>query len=201
MINKLMKKTIYILALACGFSSIALGQQSLWTLNYEISVPTGDTRDYISKTSFRGASFEGRGFVSDVVSVGGWISWEVFKERLDGATFQGNGVDVTGTQVRYLNMMPVLVTSHYYFGDFSGVTPYAGGGVGAYRSLQRTEIGLVALSNDNWHVGFAPEVGVFLPVNYSSGVNLSVKYNYAAESNGSSYSYVSFNIGIAWLDF
>ena len=155
----------------------------------------------VNNASFRGGSFEGRGFVSDQISVGGWISWEVFKERLDNVTYNGNGVDVTGTQVRYINMLPILVTSHYYMGDFAEVTPYFGGGLGAYRSLQRTEIGLVAFSNDNWHFGFAPEIGAFLPLSYSSGLNLAVKYHVATKTKGSSYSYLSFMIGLAWLDF
>ena len=196
-----MKRLLITLAITAAFASGSYAQSSLFGLHYNMSLPIGDTKDYIQEFSFRGASFEGRGFVSDQVSIGGWASWEVFKERLDNATFNGNGVDVTGTQVRYLNMLPLLVTSHYYLGDFSTPTAYFGAGVGAYRSLQRTEVGLVAISNDNWHFGFAPEIGVWIPLDFSTGLNIATKFHYATKSNDSQYTYVSFIIGLSWMDF
>jgi len=195
-------KRIYLALIAIFVMPVTLmAQQSMFNINWDISFPVGETSDYISNTSFRGVSFEGRGFVGDQFSVGGWISWDVFKEKKSNETYNGDGVSVTGTQVRYLNMMPILLTGHYYLGTLDTATPYFGLGLGAIRSLQRTEIGLVAFQNDNWHLGLAPEIGIFIPANYNMGFNLAVKYQYAAKSNDSSYSYVSVILGFSFLDY
>jgi opacity protein-like surface antigen len=198
-----MKRIILIFTIALSLGSIsAFGQVALWNLNYEVSFPTGETVDYIGSASFRGGAIEGRGLISENISIGGWVSWEVFFEKLDQSTYNRGGLDVTGVQVRYLNMVPVLVTSHYYFGDFSGATPYLGLGTGAYKIEQRTEMGLIAVVDKNWHFGFTPEFGAFIPVNTDFGLNVSARYNYAIKSNDSiNYSYLSLSIGFAFLEW
>ena len=180
----------------------AFSQVALWNLNYEISFATGETGDFIGTTSFRGGAIEGRGLISEKVSIGGWVSWEVFNEKLDQATYNLEGIDITGVQVRYLNVIPVLVTGHYYLGDFSGVTPYLGLGTGAYKIEQRTEMGLVAIVDDGWHFGFTPEIGAFIPVNTDFGMNVSARYNYAIKNNDSiNFSYLSLTLGFAFLEW
>ncbi len=194
-------KKISILLILAALPFVTMAQLSMFNINYSMSVPLGETSDYIGKTSFRGASFEGRSFVQDNLSVGGYIGWNVFNETKYDADYSGNGVDVHGTQFRYLNILPLQVITHYYFGTFEGVTPYAGIGVGATHSLQRVEIGFVAFENNNWHLGLSPEVGIYIPINYNVGFNISARYDYAVKSNNSSYSNLTFNIGFSFLDY
>jgi len=195
-----MKKVL--LTLIITFTGYTVySQTSLWNLNYEISFTTGETGDFISTTSFRGGAIEGRGFVSDNISIGGWFSWEVFNEKIEAATYNLDGIDITGVQVRYLNIIPLLVTGHYYFGDLDGPTPYLGLGTGAYKIEARREMGLIAIVDSNWHYGFTPEFGAFIPISYDVGLNLSVRYTYAIKTNNSiNYSYLSLAIGLAFLD-
>ena len=196
-----MKKTsIVFIFLAVPFISMA--QLSLFNLNYSMSVPLGETSDYIGNTSFRGASFEGRAFLNDNISVGGYIGWNVFDETKHNADYSGQGVDVHGTQFRFLNLLPIQVIGHYYLGgDFEKITPYVGLGAGTTHSLQRVEIGLVAFENNNWHLSFSPEVGVYIPINYNVGFNVSARYDYAVKSNDYTYSNLTFNIGFSFLDY
>jgi len=194
-------KRISIILIFAAVPFISEAQLSMFNINYSMSVPLGETSDFIGNTSFRGASFEGRAFVQDNLSVGGYIGWTVFNETKDGADYSADGVDVHGTQFRFLNVLPIQVVTHYYFGTFEGVTPYAGIGVGTTHSLQRVEIGLVAFENNNWHLGLSPELGVYIPLNYNVGVNIGARYDYAVKSNDSTYSNLTFNIGFSFLDY
>ncbi len=196
-----MKRIIVILVVVLMLPAAAWAQSSMFTVNWDVSFPTGDTKNYISNTSFRGASFEGMKFINDNVAIGGVFGWEVFKEKESNITWEGNGVTVTGTQVRYLNMLPLLVVSRYYLKGLDEVAPYVGLGIGTYNSLQRTEIGLVAFVNNNWHLGFAPEAGIFIPMNFNMGMNLAAKYQYAVKSNNSQYSYFTLTVGFGFLDY
>ena len=192
------KLSLTLIAALCSYS--AFSQLSLWNFNYQVSVPLGETSDFIGKSSFRGAAVEGRGMITDNISLGGWFSWEVFYEKLDKATYSREGIDINGVQVRYLNVIPLLVNGHYYFGDFSSVTPYAGLGTGAYKIEERREMGLVAVVENNWHFGFTPEFGAYIPVSPDMGLNVSARYNYALKSKDTiNYSYLSLNLGLAFL--
>jgi len=69
------------------FISAAGYTQALFSIDYTMSFGVGETHDYINNPSFRGMTFEGRGFVSDNVSIGGLFTWTTFYEKLGGATF------------------------------------------------------------------------------------------------------------------
>lgn len=194
-------KKILLVAIVVFVPFLSNAQQSLFNINYSIGLPMGSSSDYIGETSFRGMSFEGRAFMTDNLSVGGYIGWNVFNETLRDKDYAGDGVDVHGTQYRYLNTLPMQVTAHYYLKNFEGVNPYIGIGVGATRTLQTTEIGLVSFANDNWHLGLSPEIGVYIPVNFNVGINVSARYDYAVKSNDTIHSNLTFNIGLSFLDY
>ncbi|MCH7514112.1 MAG: hypothetical protein IH947_09270 [Bacteroidetes bacterium] len=67
--------------------------------------------------------------------------------------------------------------------------------------MQRTAIGQVAFVNNNRHLEFAPEVSIFIPLNFNMGLNLAAKNQYAVESNKSQYSYFNLAVGFSFLDY
>jgi outer membrane protein W len=193
-------KTKILIAIALLITTTGFSQGNLFTINYTMSFASGETSDFISKASFRGVSFDGRSFLTDNVSIGGHINWTTFYEKLAEDTYTQDKNTITGTQFRYLNSTPILFNAHYYTGVSDQDTRfYVGVGVGTYYMNKETEMGVWSVRDDNWHFGFAPEIGVLIPVAISQAVNVSLKWNYALKSNDTiNYSWFGLNVGYAW---
>lgn len=207
-----MKKIIYTTLLTLFVSVPLQAQDAVTVVNYEISVPTGDTKEYIDRTSFRGLGIDFRKFLGseNKVSVGGRFAWHVFDsgaitDTISIRTDELTG-DVSGTQFRYINAFPIQGVFHYYFGEPGRVNAYVGAGVGIYYIKQRFEIGLLATEANSWHFGVAPEFGVNFPFSDSVAANVNVMYNYAAASGTdvsgekTGYNYFSINVGLAFYN-
>jgi len=174
----------------------ATAQDLFIGFSYGMALPTGDTKDYIGKTSFRGMAFDWRKAVAERATAGFHIGWLVFNENTFRTASLEN-IDVTGKQFRYINSFPILANMHYYFGRRGGIQPYVGGHIGAYIIEQRLEVGLYALEEHNWHFGLGPGGGVALPFNDDVFGFLDVKYNYAFKSGDTiDHSWWSFNLGV-----
>jgi len=167
-----------------------------WGATYQTALSAGDTKDFVDQFSWRNFGVEGRAILNDKASLGLFLGWNVFNDDVDGTISLG-GVDVSGFQSRFVNAIPILATAHYYFGARSGRSLYLGGGVGTYWIENRLELGTTALTVTNWHFGLAPEIGISFPTNDMARGYLSVKYNYAFESDGITHNYWTFGIGLA----
>jgi opacity protein-like surface antigen len=207
-----MKKIIYAALLLVMIGVPLHAQDAVTIVDYAISTPTSDIKEFIDKTSFRGIGLDIRKYLGgdNKVSVGGRVAWHVFDsggitETISIRTDELNG-DVNGTQFRYINSFPMMGVVHYYFGEPGSVNAYVGAGVGVYYIKQRFEIGLLATEANRWQFGFAPEFGVNIPVGSSIAANFNVTYNYAAasgtdisgEKTGSQY--ITFNIGLGFYN-
>jgi len=200
-------KNIYLTGLLLiGFIISANAQTAFWSINWDISKGSGDTGDYIENTNFRGVSFDGRYFINDNVTIGGFVSWNALDDKVsDQAPFEFSGDGTTGhisgTQVRYLNIFPVLINAHYYF-DTGGIKPYMGIGLGSVYTEQRTDFGLNSFYSDSWAFGAQPEVGVFVPFGYSgTGLNLALRYLYGSSAGDlDSLSMFTLAIGISFMN-
>ena len=183
---------------AAGYSQYG----SLYSLDYTMGFGTGETGKYIGSTSFRGFTFEGRAFISEQVSVGGLFNWSTFYEELRGATYEYETVTLTGNQYRYINAFPFLVQAHYYLGeDEYSPRAYFGGGVGAYKINQRTNIGTWSHEHRKWHFGVSPEAGVLFPISMNTSLNISLRYHYAFKTSETmDYSWFGLSVGFAWGD-
>jgi outer membrane protein W len=186
--------------------------QSLGSITYDISFPTGNLSDFIDKTSFKGFGIEGRWFQSKNLSFGLSFAWTVFDQRVgDPIQVVQDGVNgtVSGTQIRIVNSLPMLATAHYYTGKRRDQFRfYFGTGAGMYYIKQRLEIGLVAFESDNWHFGLAPEVGVLVNFSRELTMILNTKYNYAFSAGTSlgggddnTYAYWGINVRFVWQSY
>jgi opacity protein-like surface antigen len=197
-----MKQLIYTTAMLALFSTATLGQ-SLFGVSYDIGLPLGTTADYIGNPSFRGFGLEARSFVSDNLSVGGSFNWAVFYEEVGPQEFskeiEGTGT-AYGKQYRYINSFPIMANMHYYLGEWDETRLYVGGGLGVQKVDQRTDFGLYTINNNKWRFGFSPEVGVLIPMNFNTSLNLSAKYQYALKAgDAEAVSYLNFKIGFAFM--
>ena len=198
-------KFICALALAGYFlqptSSLAQGQ---WfgAATYEVSLPTGDAKKFTDATSFRGFGLDFRKAIQPGTTVGLFFGWNVFHERTSETIPLQIGA-LTGVQDRYINSFPMMLNVHRYFGQEGSARPYAGLNAGGFIVTQRLDIGLSSLQRDGWEWGLAPEVGVIIPLNYTTKFMINGKYNYAftgesIANNDFKLAYWGLNAGFVW---
>lgn len=196
--NKILLTGIFVMLF--GVSSFAQGG-GIWNFDWNIGISLGETSEFISEPSFRGFNIEGRGFVTDNMTIGGMAGWQTFYQDFGKVTedFSNTGV-ITGYKRRYLNVVPLMVTWDYYFMP-GMVMPYIGLGVGTYYIESRNFMGIYYVQGEDWHFGLAPEVGVAIPFGAgAAGVNVNVKYNMAAKTKDEqAYGWLGIGIGLSYI--
>lgn len=209
---KAVKGIIASLALILVFSGEAKAQDWWWGITYQMSasssLPTNSDSDvnFIEDYSFRGFGIDARYVASRDAkySIGFNVGWNVLNEKNDFGsernTISLGNADVTGTQLRYLNTVPLMANASYYFGSRGGIRPYVGLNAGTYYIERRVDIGVVGIVEDNWHFGWAPEVGLVVPLGRPEVALLTtIRYNWAFSAGGTGdQKYWGFNIGIAY---
>ena len=198
-----MKKILLFASFLLLFASHNIHSQgkNLVTVNWDINFPTSDLHNFLNNEdiSLAGISFDYRYMFSENTSVGFYFAWDFFNGSDRGLTSLDN-TDVSGLRLFYVNYLPFMLSGHYYLGESGGTRAYFGGGLGAVRSLQRTEIGTLSIENNNWHFGLYPEIGILIPFSTEGAVSIGGKYNVAFETSDSiTYSYFSINIGITGI--
>jgi hypothetical protein len=201
-----MKKSIIAIAMLVliGSWSSASAQDNITMITYQPSVAVGDLEDFIGETSWIGWGLEGRRFrdPTSKLTMGFSFAWNVFDERFTGTTDFDQGA-VTGTQRRWVNSLPFLITGDYYLNRKSGFKPYVGVGAGAYYIVQRIDIGVFKREVTNWHFGVEGEAGFQFPLGDIEGV-VAARYNYAFAAGDALYgdpvdiTYVSAIVGLAY---
>ena len=187
-----MKKYIVILVF-CLTTILVEGQSTELFFTYQPAYIFGENSSF----SPRGVDFEANRFLSEDLSIGFVVGWNIFTKKVVGESLIVNGALVTGTQVKYQNFVPLNVNLKKYFSNGGDLTPYVGAGLGTSFSEKRTDIGIFTLSDKKWLFNVAPEVGLLYDVSYSTVLSLKLKYNYSAKAGDfPSVSYLSFGLGI-----
>ncbi len=169
------------------------------TVNYGISVPMGDTRDFISNTSFRGFSFEFGRFFTGEISVGFLFAWSVLNESFPRDTYEFEDLTLTGNLYRYINAFPLMAVGRYYFSPDSKFRPYLGLASGAYVINKVSDFGVHRFENKNWHFGLAPEAGLIIGISAEAYFNLGARYNHAFKSGGDTHSWLGIQAGVTFI--
>jgi hypothetical protein len=162
-----------------------LQAQQLLGLSYDISVPTLDTKEYVSTISLVGFGLDARKMTHSKYSYGVTFHWNSFKDdRLERISSEG-GNTIT-IDDRSLESFPLLVNSHYYFfSELESFRPFFGGNIGTYFIITRRIVDGVRRSDTNWHFGIAPDIGFMLHFMQDVHVMLTLRYNYAFKTSGS----------------
>jgi hypothetical protein len=188
-----------------SYSQNIFGADLFGAITYNTGFTANDSKDFVDEYSWLGAGIEIRNFLSKDHSVGASFSWNYFDDRTRDILEIKRGA-ISGTQLRYLGSLGLLLNTHYYMGTRSKqgqVIPFLGINVGTYYINQMLDIGVVSLDKSNWHFGLAPEFGFVIP---AEGIYLitSFRYNYAFEAGESVageatyHSYWGINFGIAY---
>ena len=150
---------IFILALGFNEARAQVGEFA-----YQVSFPTGDFKNLVSKTSFVGFSGQYRKLLHNKqLSVGGSLNWFYFVDKKgvqtndfgEQGTYHGN---VTG----FTNIYSLLAVVQYDFKDYTKekFVPFIRGGAGVGYQDQRTDIGLYEFRNDGAQFAWNAELGV-----------------------------------------
>jgi outer membrane protein W len=98
---------------------------------------------------------------------------------------------------RALDAFPILVNSHYYFGNSaSSFRPLIGGNAGVYFITTRYNSTNGRFHGSEWHLGLAPDIGFMAEFMNDIQMMLTLRYNHAFKtSTMPARSYFSLNIG------
>jgi hypothetical protein len=76
-----------------------------------------------------------------------------------------------------LAFLPIREARHFWGERRGEVHPFIGLNAGTYYIRQRLDIGVWSIENDNWHVGLAPEFGLFIPVGRETYLTVMGRWN------------------------
>ncbi|WP_346859164.1 hypothetical protein [uncultured Draconibacterium sp.] len=192
-----MKKYIIIALLTVSAFALKAQEGTMFFVDYNVAMPLGGTADFTNNISPRGVDFETQTFITEDLTVGLGIGWNLFRQKISDETFYYEDLTITGTQFRYTNIVPITVNVKKFFMNNGDYLPFVGVGLGTSYNEMRNEIGVFQLTDDKWLFSVAPEIGMLYDMNYKSFLSLKLKYNYSPKSgNFASMSYLSLGVGI-----
>lgn len=191
-----MKKYIVTLTLLVAALTMS-AQEVIWKLTYDVGVPFSSTKEFTDQVSWRGLSLDFDRFVGDNLAVGMGFSWSTFVEKESNSDYQRDNILLHGTEVRYINNIPLTVRLSWYQA-LDMMELYGTLGVGTAWQETRREIGTFAFTGNYWQFAMTPEVGMIFPVG-ASYLTAKVRYVMAFETDQApDLSYLSVGLGIAW---
>lgn len=194
-------KKLFLFLLTGIYIHSTFAQHSSFTIAYPIAFPMSDLNNYISKTSFRGISFEYYRHVKQNVAVGLESGWQVFYQKENLKTYTEGTLSVSGVQYRYTNAVPIIVGGRYYKPESNGnIVPFAGLGLGVLYVERATDFGVYRITRDAWQFCVKPELGVLFKVHEGMDIMLAARYYAAFNANDlNGQPYLSLNIGFVFV--
>lgn len=182
-------------------------ENTFWTVSYSTALPLGEFKDkFIEDFSFRGFQLDGQKMLSDKLSVGGSVGYQVFrmeteKEYTEFINTEDYELRINGKQFRYVNAFPIMAGSRYYVKISPQIRAFAGAGLGAYYIRKRVAIGATNFNDESWHFGLMPEFGGTITISDNLGISPAIRYNHAFKSSETiTYNYLTFSLGITFQE-
>jgi hypothetical protein len=162
--------------------------ESMFIFNYEVSSAVGSfSDDFISDTSWRGFSFEGRSMVAPRLSVGLGFNYNRFKQTDSNlTTTTSTGGTLSGPVYRYADQLAVKGLVHGYLME-GPLRPYLGVGIGGVWSYSYSQLADLVSSDDGFDFIVSPEIGLMFTLARgasSLGLNAAFRYNYTTADFG-----------------
>ncbi len=191
-----MRKAAFIISIFISALSLS-GQDVIWKMTYDVGIPFSATKEYANQVSWRGVALDFDRFVNDNMAVGIGTSWNVFLEKESDSYYERDKVMIHGTQVRYINNIPLLARFSWYQ-PASEFETYFTAGVGTVWQQTRREIGLWAFEGNFWQFAVSPEAGIVFPMG-NSYLTAKVRYMHGFKtSSAPTLSYLGIGLGFAW---
>ena len=184
-----MKKILFVLAISLCCAGVARaqywgnGMKQIYSLNYQMSVPVGGSRDFIPNMSFEGININWAYFVTDNISVGLDLSYNNYTHKVGQKIYRPNAnTAINAAQYRYTQSIPIKVQAKYFMAPFGpGLQAYTGLGIGALSAGEHIIIQDIDVWDNNWGFLLSPEIGVLIPFGADNywGANITAGYNWS----------------------
>ena len=184
-----MKKILFVLAISLCCAGVARaqywgnGMKQIYSLNYQMSVPVGGSRDFIPNMSFEGININWAYFVTDNISVGLDLSYNNYTHKVGQKIYRPNAnTAINAAQYRYTQSIPIKVQAKYFMAPFGpGLQAYTGLGIGALSAGEHIIIQDIDVWDNNWGFLLSPEIGILIPFGADNywGANITAGYNWS----------------------
>ena len=196
-----MKKSILLIAfLVMIISENATAQNSMLSLNYAVSIPIGNTSDFIDQASGRGFVAEFQVFTKRNITFGGELGhFTLYKRELNKIYTEGSA-SLSGVQYRYQQSYPIFATGTYFATTEGSVKPYGSLGLGTIAHNRRIDVGIFSSEDTYWQFALRPEIGVLIAPSDSFGFKIGAKYYQSFASGGlDGQSNIGLNFGFVFI--
>ena len=188
-----MKRIFLILAISLVCAGLANAQgygndmKQIYSINYQVNVPVGSSRNFVSNMNFEGININWAYFVTGNVAVGLDLGYNNYHQKFSQRVYKPNeNTAINAAQYRYTQTFPIKAQVKYFFNPYNMmVKPYAGLGIGALSAGQHIVIQDFDAWNNNWGFLLSPEVGVLIPFGVGSdwGANITAGYNWSTNKS------------------
>jgi hypothetical protein len=196
-----MKKSILLIAfLVMIISENATAQNSMLSLNYAVSIPIGNTSDFIDQASGRGFVAEFQVFTKRNITFGGELGhFTLYKRELNKIYTEGSA-SLSGVQYRYQQSYPIFATGNYFATTEGSVKPYGSLGLGTIAHNRRIDMGIFSSEDTYWQFALRPEIGILIAPSDSFGFKIGAKYYQSFASGGlDGQSNIGLNFGFVFI--
>lgn len=190
-----MKKLILLSAIILSCAGLANAQsysyggndiKQIYSINYQMNVPLGSSKNFVSNASFEGVNINWAYFVTREIAVGLDLSYNNYHEKIGQKIYRPNeNMAVNAAQFRYTQAFPIKAQVKYFFSQDRYIKGYAGLGLGALSAGQHIVVQDLGEWNNNWGFLVSPEVGMLIPFGADSpfGANISAGYNFSTNKS------------------
>jgi hypothetical protein len=198
-----MKKLILLSAIILSCAGLANAQsysyggndmKQIYSINYQMNVPMGSSKDFVSKASFEGVNINWAYFVTENIAVGLDLSYNNYHESIGQKIYRPNeNMAINAAQYRYTQAFPIKAQVKYFFSQNRYIKGYAGLGLGALSAGQHIVVQDLGDWDNNWGFLVSPEVGMLIPFGADSpfGANVTAGYNFS--TNKSTFGSIDIN--------
>lgn len=197
-----MKKIILLSAIILSCAGLANAQsysygndmKQIYSLNYQMGIPVGSVRDFVSNASFEGVNLNWAYFVTRNITVGVDLTYNNFNKKIGQQIYRPNeNMAVNAAQYRYTQSFPLKAQVKYFFSQSRFIKAYAGLGIGALSAGQHIIVQDLEAWDNTWGFLLSPEVGMLIPFGRESiwGANVTAGYNWS--TNKSTFGNIDLN--------
>lgn len=169
-----------------GAQSYGSNMKQIYSMNWQVNIPVGSSRDFVSNANFEGIDINWAYFVTDNLAVGLDLGYNNYHQKFSQRIYRPNeNTAINAAQYRYTQTFPIKAQVKYFFTPNNFVKAYAGLGVGALCAGQHIVIQDFDAWDNNWGFLMSPEVGVLIPFGYDNnwGANITAGYNWSTNKS------------------